>query len=75
MVSLKHTYVVTGFQLSNIDRLKAAASNLVPTPVPADLLISVGPAFQITVSFTVDHPDLDTAAIAALATMKGQPIP
>lgn len=72
-ITVKHVYLLSGQELDSTDRIKAAVAALIPTPMPTDTEITVGPEYQIHISFSIDHADANAAAADALQTMRGLP--
>lgn len=74
-VTLLHTYRIKDAMLDKPEIIQSCVSRLVPSPPPADLTITVGPDRLLLISFSYTHADPTTAAVAAIATMQGLPIP
>lgn len=64
-ITVHYSYALDGPSFETADQIKAFVSNLIPTPLPADLKITVRPPLGLTIEYSLDHADADAAATAA----------
>lgn len=72
-VTIHHVYNFKGSTLISADKLAAIVTNIVPAPLPSDLNITASDDLSLTVTFSLDHADVPTAAQAILNNFAGEP--